>query len=187
MTDKKLHDNKELIKEMNKQLMALEQVIKEMDEKRGKIYLDWLKTQNKYLVWEEGFDPTYLRKYKRSEIVLANFGFNVGAEYGGMHYAVVVRDSSKTNPNINVVPLSSLEDEEDPNEIHKDRVSLGVIEDINQKNAVAIPDQMRSISKIRIFKPRKSKDRAFKLTNDQMDLIDEKIRKLYTKLRSEER
>lgn len=182
---KKLHENKDLVREMNKQLMELQRVIENMDEKRGKIFIDWLQTQNKYLVWEETFDPSYLRAYKRSEIVLAHFGFNVGAEFGGMHYAVVIRDSSKNNPVVNVVPLSSLDDGETEQDVHKDSVFLGTIEGLNEKRAVAIPNQMRPISKIRILKPKKAKDGVFKLTSEQMDRIDEKIRKMYTKLRAE--
>ncbi|WP_242694938.1 type II toxin-antitoxin system PemK/MazF family toxin [Pseudogracilibacillus auburnensis] len=181
MTSKKVLHNKDLVIKMNKQLLDLQQVIQDMDEKRGDIFLEWLSNQNKYLVWEEKFDPSFLRAYKRSEIVLAHFGFNVGAEYGGMHYAVVIRNSSKTNPNVNVVPLSSLEEEENEEDVHKDRVFLGLINGLNEKNAVAIPDQMRSISKIRIFKPRKNKDGVFKLNHEQMNLIDDKIRRLFTK------
>lgn len=161
--------------------MELQKVIEDMDKKRGDIFINWLETQNKYLKWEETFQPSYLRAYRRSEIVFAHFGFNVGAEYGGMHYAVVMRNSSKSNPNVNVVPLSSIDDGEE--DIHKDRVLLGVIKDINEKNAVAIPDQMRPISKIRIFKPRNGRDKVFKLSDKQMDLIDERIRKMYTKVR----
>lgn len=186
MSVNKVFNNKDLVIEMNKQLMDLQKVIENMDEKRGKIFIDWLTTNNKYLVWEESFDPSYLRAYKRSEIVLAQFGFNVGAEYGGMHYAVVIKDSSKNNPNVNVVPLSSLDEGETEADTHKDRVFLGVIQGLNEKNAVAIPDQMRPISKLRVHKPRKAKDDVFKLTTEQMDLIDEKIRKMYTKLRKEE-
>lgn len=167
---------------MEQKLQQLQQVIENMDEKRGGIFIDWLDTQSKYLQWEETFNPSYLRAYRRSEIVLVHFGFNVGSEYGGMHYAVVVRNSSKSNPNVNVVPLSSLEEGETEETIHKDRVFVGVISGLNNKNAVAIPDQMRPISKIRVFKPRKRADSVFKLTSDQMDLIDDKIRRLYTKL-----
>lgn len=184
MANKKIHENPTAVREMNKQLIALQKVIEQMDEKRGTIFIDWLKTNNNYLVWEENFNPNYLRAYKRAEIVLAHFGFNVGAEYGGMHYAVVVKDSSKSNPNVNVVPLSSLEEGETEADTHKDRVFLGIISGLNQKQAVAIPDQMRPMSKIRIFKPKKAKENVFKLTSDQMDLIDEKIKRMYTKLRS---
>lgn len=185
--DKKIYENKGSLRDMNKHLMDLQKIIENMDEKRGKIFIDWMQAHNKYLVWEETFDPSYLRAYKRSEIVLANFGFNVGAEYGGMHYAVVTRDSSKNNPNVNVIPLSSLEEGETEADTHKDRVFLGMIKGLNDKNAVAIPDQMRPVSKLRIHKPRKAKDNVFKLTTEQMDSIDEKVRRLYTKARRDEK
>lgn len=182
---KKVHEVPSLVATMNKELVNLQKIIEDMDEKRGGIFINWLQNQNKYLVWEEGFKPHHLRAYKRSEIVLANFGFNTGAEYGGMHYAVVIKDSSKSNPNINVVPLSSLDEGETEETLHKDRVFLGVIQGINEKNAVAIPDQMRPISKLRVFKPRKAKDNVFKLDTNQMNLIDDKIRRLFTKLTEE--
>lgn len=127
MTNKKLQENSDAMAEMNKHLRKLQSVIENMEKKRGEIFIEWLQQQNKYLVWEENFDPSYLRAYRRGEIILAQFGFNVGAEYGGMHYAVVVRGSSKNNPNINVVPLSSLEEEASEKDIHKDRVLLGQI------------------------------------------------------------
>lgn len=152
-----------------------------MDEKRGSIFIDWLETQNKYLKWEKTFDPSYLRAYKRAEIVLAHFGFNVGAEYGGMHYAVVVKNSSKNNPNVNIVPLTSLKDDETEKDLHKDRLFLGIIEGLNGKRTAAIPDQMRPISKLRVRKPRKAQDTVYKLTPEQMDLIDEKLKRMYTK------
>ncbi|MEB3751092.1 hypothetical protein EP10_001933 [Geobacillus icigianus] len=56
---------------------------------------------------------------------------------------------------------------------------------ISHQKAVAIPNQMQPISKIRIFKPKKAKDGVFKLTSEQMDLIDEKICRMYTKLRED--
>lgn len=179
-----VRDNPELILRMYQHLDDLRDVIKNMEEKRGKIFIDWLKIQSKYLVWEETFNPTYLRAYKRSEIVLAHFGFNVGSEYGGMHYAVVMKDSSKSNPIVNVVPLTSLKEGETKETIHKNRVYLGKIEGLNEKYSVALPDQMRPISKIRIYKPKRARQNVFKLNSDQMDLIDDKIKRLYTKLRS---
>lgn len=166
---------------MNKQLTELQKIIENMDEKRGGIFLDWLKNQNQYLVWEENFSPIRLKKYKRGEIVLANFGFNVGAEFGGMHYAAVVKKDSKSNPILNVVPLSSLEENETEKDLHADVVFLGEINGLNQKRAFAIPNQLRPVSKIRIFKPKSSSDAVVTLTDEQLDAIDEKIKKMYTK------
>ncbi|WP_236717730.1 hypothetical protein [Rummeliibacillus stabekisii] len=60
-----LSQNPNLVKEMNKQLRGLKKVIENMDKKRGTIFLEWMKTQNKYLEWEENFTPLKLKKYKR--------------------------------------------------------------------------------------------------------------------------
>lgn len=181
MTQKKVYQNKDLVIKMNKQLMALQKVIENMEEKRGDIFLEWLGTQTKYLVWEQTFDPLKLKKYKRGEVVLAHFGFNVGAEYGGMHWAVVVKKDKKSNPILNVVPLSSLKEGQTEADLHPDEVYLGKIDGINEKESFAIPNQMRPVSKIRVFKPRLSSETPIVLTDEQLDAIDEKIKKMYTK------
>lgn len=152
-----------------------------MDEKRDRLLLDWLQNQNKYLVWEKDFDPTRLRKYNRAEIVFVNLGFNVGAEYGGFHYGVVLDKNNKSNPLVNVVPLTSLKEGLTKDDIHKDEVYLGAITGLNEKESIAIPNQFRPISKLRIFKPRLGSEEAFKLSPEQMDLIDEKIIAMFTK------
>lgn len=180
---KKVKENAVLDARKNTLLNDLRLIIENMDEKRGKLFLDWLELQNKYLIWEESFDPTRLRKYNRAEIVLANFGFNTGSEYGGMHYAVVVDDNKKSNPVVNVVPLSSLEENETEEDVHPDDVYLGEIKAINDKKAIALPAQIRAISKLRIFKPRKAVDDVYKLPPDKMDIIDKKIVQLFTKIK----
>lgn len=178
---KKIKDNPALKTKMEKALGDLQSIIEEMDEKRGEIFTDWLTTQNRYLAWEPTFDPLRLRNYKRGEIVFAHFGFNVGAEYGGLHYAVIMdKKQSKSNPLVNVVPLSSLKEGKTKDELHIDEVYLGGTP-INDKQAFAIPNQFRPVSKLRVFKPRLVKERAWKLSNEQMDAIDEKIRLLFTK------
>src|SRR5699024_10432693 len=129
--------------------------IEQMEEKRKNIFVNWIETQTRYLEWETNFNPKYLRAYKRGEIVLAHFGFNVGAEYGGMHYATIIRNSSKANSNLNIVPLTSMKDDDTTEPLHKDRVLLGMIEGLNDMQSVAIPDQIRAISKLRVIKPKK--------------------------------
>lgn len=177
----KIKDNQALTQRSQRLLDDLRLVIENMDEKRGKLYLDWLENQNKYLIWEEKFNPMLLRKFNRAEIVFANFGFNVGAEYGGMHYAVIVEKNKKSNPLVNVVPLTSLKDGQAIDDLHSGEVYLGEIQGLNDKESVAIINQLRPISKLRIFKPRLAKEPAFKLSNEQMDLLDQKIKQMYTK------
>lgn len=179
----KVKDNTKLTAVMNRELTNLKSITEDMDEKRGSLFIDWLSNSNKYLQWETTFNPQYLRAYKRAEIVLANFGFNVGSEFGGMHFAVIVKNSSKSNPIVNVVPLSSLNTGETEEDIHNDDVFLGVIAKLNEKEVKAIPSQLRPISKLRIYKPKVASDGVFKLSPDQMDDLDDKIRRIYTILK----
>ena len=46
--------------------------------------------------------------YKRGDIIKADFGFNIGSEHGGLHYAVVLDVNNKhSSPVVTVLPLSS--------------------------------------------------------------------------------
>jgi mRNA interferase MazF len=63
-------------------------------------------------------------------------------------------------------------------------VYIGEIPGLNDKESVAIINQMRPISKLRVFKPKLAKEQAYRLTYDQMDLIDKKIKAMYTKAES---
>lgn len=179
----RVKDNEQLIELMESNVTTLQNTIRYMKQKRGKIFLDWLEIQNKYLNYELTFDPMRMKAYKRGEVVMLHFGFNVGNEFGGIHYAVVIKDSSKGDYQAVVVPLSSLNESMDEKAIHSERVLLGVIDGLNSKRSVAIPNQIRSVSKLRITKPRTEKDKEVYLTDAQLDILDAKIIELYTKNR----
>lgn len=160
-------------------LSNLEETVSEMRHKRGKNFTSWLKTQNQYLEWEKNFDPTKLRDYKRGDIVLANLGFNIGSEYGGLHYAIVMdKNNRKNNPLVNVVPLSSLNEEQTESDIHRDEVYLGQTS-INNKKSVAIINQFRPISKLRIYKPKNQAQEIHKLSSDNLDKIDYGLKRMF--------
>lgn len=53
--------------------------------------------------------------YKRGQIVLVNFGYRIGSELGGNHYAIVLDvKNSRHNNTLTVVPLKSKKDKETP-------------------------------------------------------------------------
>lgn len=84
----------------------------------------WLEQYTKYIQQENKFEPKYLKSYKRGDIVKLNFGFNVGSEYGGLHYAIVINNNNPhSSPVLTVIPLTSLKTSED--QIHPDDVFLG--------------------------------------------------------------
>lgn len=62
---------------------------------------------------------------------------NVGAEFGGPHYAAVLDDNTKTSGSLMVLPLSSLDEGENKEVLDEMNTYLGVISDINGKEVFA--------------------------------------------------
>jgi len=76
--------------------------------KKADLLAYWLEGFSKYILDEEKFDYSRIPKYKRGEVVSVNFGFNVGSEHGGKHYAIVLdNDNKQSSRVITVIPLSS--------------------------------------------------------------------------------
>ncbi|WP_288531870.1 type II toxin-antitoxin system PemK/MazF family toxin [uncultured Secundilactobacillus sp.] len=64
----------------------------------------WLRKENSHQL------PKYYRVFKRGTLVMVNFGVQLGAEFSGNHFAVVLnRNDNKYSPVLTVVPLSSKE------------------------------------------------------------------------------
>lgn len=122
-----------------------------MEVNRGRKFLNWIETY---------FDPTQLRRYSRGEIILVNFGFNVGSEQGGLHWAVVINEDVRKSKSIIVVPLTSPKEKEDLTKGY--RINLGKI-GMTEKESIARVDQVCTISKLRIYKPRKGSQKAIQI------------------------
>ena len=88
-------------------------LIKVKDEllKHLNLIVQWIKQWLEYLKFEKNFKPSDLKRYNYGEIIFANLGFNVGQEFGGPHYAIVLnKHDIKAKGVITIVPLSSLKD-----------------------------------------------------------------------------
>ena len=91
--------------------------------KKANLIAFWLKGYVQMLEFEEVFNPTRNIAYKRGNIVKLNFGFNIGAEYGGLHYAIVLDNKNDhRSPVVTVIPLTSVKDTKT---IHSSSVELG--------------------------------------------------------------
>lgn len=118
-----IQNKKSSIKSLNN---MLERFINDSSEdhlKKANLISYWIKDYVKMINFEEKFDPTRNIAYKRGNIVKLNFGFNIGAEYGGLHYGVVLdMKNDRNSPVVTVIPLTSLKEGAD---IHKNSVDLG--------------------------------------------------------------
>lgn len=91
--------------------------------KKADLISYWLKDYTRYIEFEERFDPKRYIAYKRGDVIKVNFGFNIGAEYGGLHYAVVLDNhNDHASPVVTVAPLTSTKENSKSN---KHNVPIG--------------------------------------------------------------
>lgn len=166
--------------EIDKAADIVKDILRSLQPKQQRIFSEWLDTWKLYIAFETNFEPRKMRYYKRGEIVLVHFGYNVGSELGGIHYAIVVENNNNiASPTLTVVPLSSLETGKTSSSLHPSTVFLGNV--VGNKDSYAMPLQIRSISKLRIVKPKHKADTVYKISKDHLNQIDDKIKLLFTR------
>ena len=77
--------------------------------KRSMLIAYWIKQYVHYIRLEDSFSPESVFKLKRGTVVRVEFGYRVGRELGGRHYAVVLDCTNRIHGNtVTVVPLGSI-------------------------------------------------------------------------------
>lgn len=125
---KKINNQEDLEQNTTNVLAQLHNTIISLDYKKALILLFWLDNWGGKLLKEEAtFDYNKVLRFKRGNVVQADFGFKIGSEQGGLHYALVIEnDNGKSNQTVMVIPLSSLDESEKPENINnKHEVFLG--------------------------------------------------------------
>lgn len=155
----------------NRDFIAAMNVLKESFFKRTfkEFYIlqTWLITWAKYLLKETTFNPIQLPHYKQGDIIRVDFGWRIGSELGGIHYAIVLeKNNHPKNPMIFIVPISSYKLGW---RVHFNDVDLGQC--IGDKCSYAVLSQMGSYSKMRILEERVYRQ----LPKDQLSQILNKL------------
>lgn len=78
---------------------------KTIKELNGRI--DWFNNYFGIFNNENYLQSATLPDLVRGDIVLAELGFNIGMEFGGKHYCIVLRDSPNTNKRVLILPITS--------------------------------------------------------------------------------
>lgn len=114
-----------VIQELEDYLQHLQQ-IGDQDNKRSEKIAHWVENWIKYLKTEGKFNPRSIKALSRGSIVYADFGFNVGMEYGGLHYAIVLnKKDSRSNHLLQVLPLTSVKETTDMNKLKYFQLPIG--------------------------------------------------------------
>ena len=160
--------------------------------KKAALFILWLGKYLSYQLNEQSFRPNYNINYRRGQVILVDFGYRIGSELGGAHYAVVMDvRSSKHNNQLTVVPLRSNKGK-DTRYLSIYTVNIGTeVKDIlNRHNhttadmydeTIADVGQMCTISKMRIITPTKARDYLAGecLSASAMTSIQDKIQLLF--------
>lgn len=118
-----IQNKKSAIRALNKQLEYYINDPSGNHLKKANLISYWLKDYVRMINYEEKFNPTRNIAYKRGNIIKLNFGFNIGSEYGGLHYAVVLdKHNAHNSPVVTVVPLTSIKQDKT---IHENNIFLG--------------------------------------------------------------
>ena len=103
-----IKNKKEAIQKINNTLEKLINSGSDKHLKKADVISFWLKEYSRYIQNEEDFNYKRVMHYKRGDVVQLNFGFNIGSEHGGLHYAIVLDNNNiQSSPVITVIPLSS--------------------------------------------------------------------------------
>lgn len=154
----KVNNKKDLEGNIDKVLAQLKNtILNDMDLNTAEKYLYWLNQLGAdYIKNEKKFNYMSLMRYKRGSVVKANFGFKIGSEQGGLHYAVVLDNRNhKSNKVLMVVPIESLPDGKNPADINKNYevfLGYGIFKDEIDYVEKRISSLQRKISKLKADK-----------------------------------
>ena len=164
--------------------------------------------ESKTLLYEINTSPTHYKRFTRGQIIRVKFGVNIGSEFSGDHYAIVIsKQDTMINPVIHVIPLTSkkakynlnlddlLYNEEEINKLKNlliNETNNKKIREINNcikyysnrkgKKTYACIKHLKTISKLSVCKLINEYDYLYnlKISSDKLKLIDEEIIKEYT-------
>ncbi|APB84629.1 type II toxin-antitoxin system PemK/MazF family toxin [Lactiplantibacillus plantarum] len=132
----------------------------------------WMKTYGYWLNRENNSSmPRFYRKFSRGTIVMVNFGIQLGGEFSGPHFAIVLnKNDTKYSSVLTVVPLSS--------KYHKNYANLGyellgqinkLFEDFHKENIDNLKYLNTELAKL--MDDNTSGQNSFQFTEEESDLL----------------
>lgn len=159
--------------------------------------------ESETLLYEINVKPKYFKRYGRGRIIRVRFGVNVGSEFSGDHFAIVIsKNDTAFNPVLHVIPITSKK--------HKSCINIGKIlvdenkinnlkeqysnsdDDIEKKKikeclkyyegrknvtSYAIVEHLKTVSKLSIAKPINEYDYI-----DELRISEELLQKIYEEI-----
>lgn len=166
--------------------------------------------ESKTLLYEIEKKPKTYKRYSRGSIIKVKFGVNIGSEFSGDHYAIVIsKQDTMFNPVLHVIPLTSdsstynldmgeiiynekeikqlehlQQTKTNTKELKKIEKCLNYYKKNKDRKSYACIKHMKTISKLAIISPINEYDylKNLKIKNKKLEEIDYAIIKEYTTL-----
>ena len=117
------------------------------DYLKGETAVERITEINQYIYFYRFFETRI--NIRKGDVFLARFSFECGNELCGNHYVVALLDSNPINQVVTVVPLKSAKGR--PLNPASD-INIGKVENLeNDKESIAVINQIRTIDKRRLF------------------------------------
>lgn len=164
MNKVKLYYNKILLKNFNENIEITQSVLYEQESEDSLDYSQWIKYKS-YLKY--GIKNNTLR-ILNNQIYWAHLGVNVGSEQGFNRPVLVVR-TTKESPVCTIIPLTL------------ERLSDGIPYHIDLENgkSTVLVEQIRTISKNRIYNYHYEKQKYATITDEDWRKINEQLENIY--------
>ena len=123
-------------------------------QKRASLMTYWINDYINYQRNEDNFVPSRLPQFDRGSIVQVHFGYRIGNELGGLHYAVVLDNRNNKNSGIvTVVPLTSIKDTTNlsQNSPYVVQLQRGVYDLMQEKCSISLAQAMAKVEKHQIL------------------------------------
>lgn len=166
--------------------------------------------ESRTLLYEIETKPKTFKRYSRGSIVKVKFGVNIGSEFSGDHYAIVIsKQDTMYNPVLHVIPLTSDDSKYNINignilydaleidnlkqlyktktnnqELKKIKKCLNYYKKNKNRNSFACIKHVKTVSKLSIQKKLNEYDyiEKLKISNEILKKLDYAIVKEYTTL-----
>ena len=188
--DYKNPENKDLLQNKIEELLSeyqglFDALINNPDSyKKSALLYYWLRDYKNYLINEDTFSPNFYPSFQKGNIVNVNLGFNLGSEMGGLHYAIVLANSNRKNPNIVIAPLTSIKPGKNLSTLRPTEMAIGeelfsMIKGKHTALKTSIPTELKLLEAAAVDK---SNIEAFRQRADELlkklDLLEKTMKKL---------
>ncbi|HPK16335.1 MAG: PemK-like protein [Firmicutes bacterium ADurb.Bin248] len=122
---------------------------------------------------EARFKPAELIRFSRGDIVRVNFGFRIGNELGGNHYAIIIDTrNNKSSGLVTVIPLTSVKPTSAQNE-YSHWLKVGVKDIAQQRCKKLLEETNRYAAELEKAIDQLSESKA--ITKDDIDRIKREV------------